>query len=96
MKIAVLQPLFLVSYCRNHNDDITFYNTLVYNTILTIYKLFVTDAATNARFLCEQVYLCSPDVIIEEYNGKKNIAQALDLGALQPSSDQNGSVAPWA
>ncbi|CAB4032177.1 pyruvate dehydrogenase (acetyl-transferring) kinase, mitochondrial-like [Paramuricea clavata] len=28
----------------------------------------VFDAATNARFLCEQVYLCSPDVIIEEHN----------------------------
>jgi hypothetical protein len=33
----------------------------------------VTDAASNARFLCEQVYLCSPDVIIEEHNGE-NIA----------------------
>lgn len=28
----------------------------------------VHDAASNARFLCDQVYLSSPDVIIEEFN----------------------------
>ena len=37
------------------------------------HMFITTDAATNARFLCEQVYLCSPDVIIEEHNGEINI-----------------------
>jgi hypothetical protein len=43
----------------------------------------VTDAASNARFLCEQVYLCSPDVIIEEHNGE-NIAWLLIGEHLNP------------
>jgi hypothetical protein len=70
MKNAVLHRLFLVSYYNNHNHDVLHY--LVQETFANKLSL-VTDAATNARFLCEQVYLCSPDVIIEEHNGKKKV-----------------------
>ncbi|XP_046846144.1 pyruvate dehydrogenase (acetyl-transferring) kinase, mitochondrial-like [Xenia sp. Carnegie-2017] len=31
-------------------------------------KSVVTDAAINARFICEQVYLCCPEVIVDEHN----------------------------
>ena len=30
----------------------------------------ILDAAENARFLCDQYYLASPEVVINEHNGK--------------------------
>lgn len=30
----------------------------------------INDAFENARFLCDQYYLVSPDLIVKEHNGK--------------------------
>lgn len=30
----------------------------------------VKDAYENARFLCDQYYLASPDLIVKEHNGE--------------------------
>lgn len=46
------------------------YVDIVSSTLLQQDIVVFTDAYANARFLCEQYYLTSPDLKIESYNRK--------------------------
>uniref|UniRef100_A0A665W211 Protein-serine/threonine kinase n=1 Tax=Echeneis naucrates TaxID=173247 RepID=A0A665W211_ECHNA len=44
----------------------------IVNLIFFFYLCFASDAFHSAKMLCDQYYLCSPDLILQEMNTEKN------------------------
>lgn len=47
-----------------------FFLTLCFLFLVTCSPFIFTDAFRSAKMLCDQYYLCSPDVILQEMNRK--------------------------